>query len=367
MADVYRGDSPSKKYARYLCWATIVKMMGADKFSRGKHLVLASREGGDIACLLMQDVPPKNIVAVEHNSVAAHEAQEKYPQVSVVCRDVVKIAQECKRTLSSAYLDFCGTANTSLVHKICQVIMHGLKDESYLAVTVLSGRESGELRKEILARKAKPFADRRFHSLSDRDLVEVTRMGVQKTHDEYARYLTEALADPRKLVVAAAEVRASQQALYSDQASPLARMHYLRETLTNELARSRTTVHPVAMLHYTSTTRDAHGVPMCVVIFKVRRFTRSMPLEKFKWTSNRFGQEEGSTQIINCNMGEAELRNLVLELADLTEQARDADKLLPSTVTPVELVAGLFNLRKESIIAWRAHQTRGTYQKEDRT
>lgn len=46
MDDTYKGDSPSKKFARWLYWSSVAKLTGA-RFRGGKHLVLASgqREG----------------------------------------------------------------------------------------------------------------------------------------------------------------------------------------------------------------------------------------------------------------------------------------------------------------------------------
>jgi len=371
MEDTYRGESPAKKYARYRCWTTIAQDMTSSAFAKGKHLVLASREGGDIATLLAFDVEPKNIIAVEHNPSAAHAVQEKYPAVRVVCRDVVKMSQECKRTLSSAYLDFCGTATDSLLRRVCQVVLHGLKDDAYLAVTVLSGREQGELREEILARKSKPLSARRFHSLSDRSLVEEMISGIRGNEQgtgaqEYRARLKHALLspDPEALRTEAARIRATQEWLFAEKTSPLVRMHYLREELLPMLEPHRVTLHPLEMLHYNSNTHGANGVPMCIVVFKVRRFTRTTPTRKFKWYSNRFHADSGATRIVDCNMDEPELRRAVLSMERIIAEDQAAGRLRDSELSLVERLALTFNLPKETIIAWKAHRTRGTYEQE---
>ena len=369
MEDTYKGESPSKKYARYMCWLSIAEDFDTEKFRSGKHLVLASREGGDISTLLGMGVHPKSIIAVEHSASAAHAAQEKYPQVRVVCRDVVKMAQECKRTLSSAYLDFCGTATAATITRIRQVVLHGLKDDAYLAVTVLSGREQGELREEILAHKAKPFLRRRFHDLSNKTLVTETISGIRESHPHcevqlYRERLLAALADDDLLDVEGERIRAAQAKLYSDHSPPLVRMHYLREKLVVALSPHRVALHPIATLHYNSNTDGSNGVPMVVVVFKTRRFLRSMPPDKFTAYFNRFIRDTGSTRVLGCNMTDQSLRGVVLNLAQLIDDGVAAGTTVHSGISSAEIVAQMFNLRKETIIAWKAHRTRGTYGQE---
>jgi len=367
MEDTYRGESPSKKYARYQCWAAIALGMGAERFIKGKHLVLASREGGDISTLTGLEVEPKNIVAVEHSSSAAYAVQEKYPNIRVVCRDVVKMAQECKRTLSSAYLDFCGTATDAMLQRVEQVIVHGLKDDAYIAVTMLSGREQGELRDNILAKKAIPVEWRKFQTLSDKALLVGMIDGARGAQDDVVEYkarLKAALLDPVATKEEADRIRVAQTVLYEERSAPLVRMHYVREQLLTRLVPRRVALHPTEVLHYNSNTAGANGVPMVVVIFKTRRFTRGTPVQKFKAYSNRFAAESGSTLVINCNMNDRELRRVVLHLEDSIQADRDAGICSAAKVTTAEQLALTFNLRPETIIAWKAHRTRGTYQEE---
>jgi len=362
MEDTYRGESPAKKYARFLCWSHISEGLG-NKFAEGKHLVLASREAGDISALLGLGVNPKGIIAVEHSSSAAHAAQEKYPQVHVVCRDVVKIARECKRTLSSAYLDFCGTLTDAMISKVCQVALLGLKDDAYLAVTMLAGREQGELRDEVLFEKARTLERRRFFSLSDKQLVTEMISGIRGRASEdraYKERLQEALLVEGDTKLAAENIRRTQTELYLEHSTYLARMHYLHRALLDRLLPHRVAVHPVEVLHYNSHTRESNGMPMCVSIFKTRRFLRSMPERKFKAYSNRFGTEEGQTRVRDCNLDERELRRAALSMLD-TMDLRPAHL---GNCSSTETLAQVLNLPKETIIAWKAHRTRGTYGQE---
>jgi len=365
MEDTYKGESPSKKNARLLCWSSVVRA-SAERFMTGKHLVLVSREAGDVATLLGLAVPPKQIIAVDHNPSAAYLAQQKYPQVRVVCRDVAKIARECKRTLTSAYLDFCGTATDKTLDRTVQVILHGLKDEACLAVTLLAGREQGELRDAVIAHKEKSASDKRFEDMSDSQLLEQLCIG--SYGNDYRVYLRELLqsGDRGAVKAEAARIRDAQADLYENRSAPLARMHYLRDRLLAETKLHRVSLHPLALLHYNSNTKTSNGMPMCVVVFHSRRFPHSTTQRKFKELVRRHMHEIGSTLVLDCNMTEAKLRACVLHHVDKIDEDIAAEPTAHVGLPAVDVVALLYNLPRETIIAWKAHRTRGTYAQEAR-
>ena len=59
---MYRGDSLGKKLTRFSLWQEVLKRAPAES---AKFMVLAGREGADVACLEGLGVPISNIVGVD--------------------------------------------------------------------------------------------------------------------------------------------------------------------------------------------------------------------------------------------------------------------------------------------------------------
>ena len=175
MEDHYKGDSPSKKWARYEYWMGVCDLMGNEKFRKALHLVLVSREAGDIPVLLLMGVPPQNIIAVDLNPRAASAAQRKWPSVKVVCGDIVNIAAEYKRTIGSAFLDFCNPISHEYVERVMKVARLGLRDSAVLGVAFLCGREQDQVLVQSIEQSKELL---RKAGTADRELASLSRSGI---------------------------------------------------------------------------------------------------------------------------------------------------------------------------------------------
>lgn len=376
MENLYKGDSPSKKYARFLFWTKAVGAIGTKRFYSGKHLVLASWEAGDIATLRGLGVDWKNIIAVEQNPRAAFMAQEKYPEARIICGDALKICREYRRKLAGAYLDFCSTVSEDMVLDVMTVLQHGLCDDAYLGVTLQTGREKSEAFK--LLEKTREHVEtrvKRLEAFSDLELVEhyhamstgpKARAFTNELGKECQRVLdSQDLEEVRQL---ACVIREGHGRGVEETSSYITRLHYLGLELKERSAQFRQQVFPTDFFDYVSATRDSKGVPMCIGLFKATRMTKTMPMEKFRRKTNDAMIDNGFVQLHHCTKTEESLREKVLDLLQLLKkeweqgELDDAGYKLRQQQVPL-----LFNVPKETVTAWKAHQTRGTYDREAQT
>jgi hypothetical protein len=372
MEDTYKGESPSKKNARFMYWSEVMKHMENNRFFNSHHMILASREGGDISTLSGLGVLPNFIVAVERNPEAAYAVQEKYPSVRVVCSDAVKIAKEYRRKLSSVYLDFCGSLTPKLLNDIIQVAQHGLRDDAILGVTILSGREKGDMAEAVEHEKERmTLKDEKYiNALSNEDVVRLyNEMSKSRKHkdthlqsfyDETSALL--ATMDAEGMAAFANRMRKRHHEGHETAASAIARMHFLSSHLRETLGRFRVVVHPVSLISYVSMTDTSKGVPMAISLLRLQRLAKTMPLDKFHRKSTQLCIEWGFPHVIDATCTLRDLRRDVLGYIRWVENQANKGKISLDTAKYVTSKAGaLWNIDKETIIAWKAHETRGTY------
>jgi len=150
--DTYKGESLGKKIARAWFWVVVQRWL-KDDFYTGQHLVLASREGGDVSVLKAMGVPPANIVAMELNAPAAHCFRQKHPDVRVYIGDVAELVND-KRFRSNvvcAHLDFCSWCTDAVVERAVRVARFGMRHNGVLSVGIMKGREQGPVRDSLRA------------------------------------------------------------------------------------------------------------------------------------------------------------------------------------------------------------------------
>lgn len=362
MEDTYKGESPSKKLARYRFWVRVFQYLGA-RFYSGKILILASREGGDIPVLCGLGVRPKDILAVEVNSEAARKAQEKHPDVHVVCGDVARIAKMHRKECVAALLDFCQPIEQRLIDTVKTVVEHTMKDNSVLGVGYLSGRESGELRESVscyadlmvelndlknddpvvVGRKVlELMSSVGSYALSDKEIAEGVRESLlnplmvteERLHDLGTEIL-EVLSRSDKSVVPRAALRAG----------------FLSSALSSG---RRAAVLIQECFYYTSTTRSGKGVPMGIAVGTVYR---ALPTQDSSHLARIIARDKAAMNALStrdCNATDEELRDFVLTLADKGDYF---DRRVS------ERLHDLFNISKGTLAAWKAHRTMGTYKK----
>ena len=135
---MYRGDSLGKKLTRFSLWQEVLKRAPAES---AKFMVLAGREGADVACLEGLGVPISNIVGVDTDPEVIRSFQDKYPTVQVVVGDFAFAVDHCAPRV--VYADMCGQLTH---HTVCRVT-HAARlmgPGALIAVTILKGREWDE-------------------------------------------------------------------------------------------------------------------------------------------------------------------------------------------------------------------------------
>jgi len=167
--DTYKGESLGKKIARAWFWILAREYLGSS-FYTGKHLVLASREGGDAAVLKAMGVSTSNIHAAEINQEAASAFAKQHPDVSLYIGDVNKLVK--KRNLSNAFvcahLDFCGNMSEKLLDMSMSAARFAIRDCGILSIGFSKGRESGDTFEAIKTGIEYVLEGSKFASADDR-------------------------------------------------------------------------------------------------------------------------------------------------------------------------------------------------------
>jgi len=146
-ADTYKGESDQKRFARLLFWLHL-----SPDTKDEKKLVLASREGGDIAVMRAGNIRPETIVAVDTCPDAIRECQAKHPGPQYIVGDAGDAAER-EGPLCAALLDFCGPICDSTLTTAIRVA-RSVRPGGLFGVAVLRGRESGSTGGEQLMRAA---------------------------------------------------------------------------------------------------------------------------------------------------------------------------------------------------------------------
>jgi hypothetical protein len=136
----YNGESFGKKLARLDFWLRARMWRGSD-FDRDELLLLASREGGDVALLKGLGVDPKRICAVDNNSAACAAFAAKHPDVQIHFGDVGALTKRWGRKFGVVFLDFCGWAAGAELRALCDVAQSATSQDSVFAFAFMRGRE----------------------------------------------------------------------------------------------------------------------------------------------------------------------------------------------------------------------------------
>lgn len=143
MKDTYAGASYDKSVARERFWKEASAVLGS-RFATGKHVFLASREGGDVGVLLEQhNLPPKSLIPIEIVPDAARKCQLRWPSTRVRVGDIQEILEKERiDDVATCFLDLCGPASYRSIGLIRQVArtLHSNNDIFLLGVSLMSGR-----------------------------------------------------------------------------------------------------------------------------------------------------------------------------------------------------------------------------------
>jgi hypothetical protein len=358
LKDTYKGESPAKKFMRLHYWIRVSDELGNDRFRSGRHLVLSSREVGDVSALIGLGVPPTNIVAIDCNEGAIRQARKKFPNVRFSHCNVHKLPKKLRGKFTSAYLDFCCPITRDLMRECAKFAKLFLSDGALLGLTFLMGRERDKLFKERLADM--PYAEiwgyfveekgvlRNYPPDEIRDLCEtLSRFGAKNFLEFYCREVSgqEGLMDG---------VEASIRSMKRD---PVCRQVWRMEAAADE-AMDRAMdmgffLTRVENWTYQSSTKKSRGVPMCCSLMTVRKpFVRRASRKKV--------QQWYYEHVISRLHESGEERRNHLERVDVSD-VRDsalwwADRVGSHTA------ALLMNLSPGTLAAWKAHRTMGSYE-----
>lgn len=142
MKNQHRGDSLSKKIARFELYVRIRAWVGSEQFRKMRFCYLASFEGGDASVLEAMGVPAQNQLAVDFDERALRLFSEVYPNVPTFLGPIERMPPD--RIFDCIFLDFCANLSDATVRS-CVLAARRLKRAtgSVFAVALLRGRENG--------------------------------------------------------------------------------------------------------------------------------------------------------------------------------------------------------------------------------
>lgn len=113
---MYSGNSPAKSVARTIGYDHVLANHGYRRFVDGVHVVIASRDCGDIRYLVEHNVLPKNIVACDIDVEARKSAQAWGVLVSQLptIEETVSVLPATDAKVSSINVDLCLTLKNGL-------------------------------------------------------------------------------------------------------------------------------------------------------------------------------------------------------------------------------------------------------------
>ena len=319
--DTYKGESPSKKVARYSHWRDVRRWMGADAFVHGHFLFLASREGGDASVLRAMGVPDSRMVAVERDVSAAQIFSARFPGITLCVGDVADVAESKTMRdwgISAAFLDFCAPLNRETfetVRRVCNT----LQLNTTLSVGLLRGRESDSAAIQPLSGMSRQ-SRRLWQSMQRANMKRYAR-----THGTELRDVTNGKSTSGRRLVGAAP---RTGAIDESRSSAIHQALIVNpENRLVELAR---------VINYQSVTDGSRGVPMSISMFLRRR-----GFDEFA---------DGFDAIKIPVFDDDSMRKMVIE-----------GRIFLSDEWDASLIPALLNIPAGTAAAWRAHSTRGTY------
>jgi len=357
--DTYKGDSPAKKIARVNYWTHVWERLG-ERMERTKHLILCSREGGDIGVLLGLNVPGKNIVAVDREESALRACARKWRGngISFELGDVVDVARKYRSDLGSALLDFCSPMNDEVIRTIVRVMQGGLKSEAFCGAAVMMGREKTAMASTIDETR-KTWGESLRTSVEE---VAPIRDPVERLYalEELLAIRGEANLNASRALADLGPERAWASIVKqaSDMpARPLGvRTVVLARSIQHACVATRRVIPSTSYVaSYQSSTRTSRGVPMMYwgAVVHVQPTRLSKRAFARRWERMRGERME---VVHHRRYDETDLRRKALWLADraasLGCRGGDANAF----------AAQVLNLDSpQQIAAWKAHRTMKTY------
>ncbi len=350
MASTYRGDSPGKKLSRFRTW---LAMMGKcrDLGIPYRGALALAGEGGDLSVLDGFGFPLESVTACDVDPDWLEYCAEVYPSVKTVHGEVGAIAEGVD--FNMAHLDFCGgisAANIRTIADVCWSVKHL---PSVIAVTMLKGREylgapdrgtlcgpvsRGVRRRHLAAAvkakssigeyvlRSKEFDPRHVLKLAEQDL----RRTVPRTDCDAAYNKNGSLTSIGKALIRARAIQACVE---------------YTSALRGAFPGDGPCLSMCGVLGYHSRSKKAHGTPFCTAIFVVHHAKQREAVCDILLN----GPSVAPFHVLNTKQSMDLLRPTAAEMARV--------------VSP-DKVAKMFDVNPSSVVAWKAHATRGTYKEK---
>ena len=327
-----------------------------------KGILVLAGHGGDISPLKGLGIEPEKIIAVDTAEDAAEYCRELYPGVQSIHGEVVEVCKDV--SYNTAHLDFCNGLSVDNLHTIKEVMISAV-DPSYISITMMKGREFGVESKDKLLPKvsSRELRHHREGCIDRRDWISAHFLNPKKPFD------------PRKMIESGTKKvrshfpvkpydkntgRALQ--LYSPSGKNLtglglavARAGVLHEILNACVGYYGIRIKPVLVTTYQSRTKYGNGTPFYTVGFIVSRDERVWErVQKILAPATSFSAQ--FMRMFSLLKGEEEI-----------SVRRIATELTGSGMYSCEEAAKILDIKPMKVAAWKAHETMGSYDDEDRT
>lgn len=335
----YRGDSPGKKLSRALFWLQAVKVLGSSRMREGPHVVLSSRDTGDVAALLALGARPGSIVAVDKDPQACLDVLEQFPGVRAINDDIFEVLKTYRRKAMTVHFDFCGQPSVELIEKMAKDIAE-LPNGAYWGAAFSYGREKERANADYETMRSRLIeslrSSRREHAGDDEDEDPKKLHHVSPTSSTDAADFLQTLEDATREV----EDPFGRRLLVVGQYTLLRIAEYIN------VGTRRGTCAMRYAAQYTSGTEFSKGMPMMVFSAALGK---KLPGESRKMALRRFIEmvpPDGAAPFRLGSYSDWDLRLFVVDHYDAMRRA---------SLTH-ENIAKLLNLPVELLNTWVGEQ-----------
>jgi hypothetical protein len=366
MGSSYKGDSPGKKLSRFRTWIGLQRL-GSILYVPYQGALALAGEGGDIATLTGIGVPVETITVVDYDEEWLEFCSEVYPGVKTVHGELGAVSKGIGFSL--AHIDFCGGLSEENIKTVADVFANVDSHPSVIAITMLKGRETRGKAKPTLLQGI-PRGQRRRTLSHARKMAKTDNPITQSSGRIGEHVLTPGVFDPmwclersaEKLLSAwprkknrdfniltgiftkRGEIGPTGKALIRANAMQEC-AEWLMDARNIRFGGEPLVVQQAGVFGYHSRSEKAHGTPFLTAFYVVHRQSQHDMVIRL------LSQEPGAIKFHTLNIEES--------MSYLQPTAAAIAKYLP-----VEAVSKIFDVPPRTIVAWKAHAARGTYEKE---
>lgn len=338
----YVGDSPGKKLSRMRMWCNASQLMSILGIPFKGAYVLAG-EGGDVSVLRGMGMDPRKITAVDLDPDYAEFCGDLHG-----CKHITGEAGEMSRRASynAAHMDFCNGLTAENAKTVADVVRNSASYPMMVGVTMMKGREHKKRPTNVIVDL--PRSDRRR-------LLRENRKAKVELGNQLIRGGT---FDPGLEIQHARERLKTQFSELSKgglttpkgKLNPLGtgmvRIDALRHTVNSLLIPDGISLLAVSCYTYHSKSKQTGGTPF------VTGMLIAAPDHYIRQLQGYLAATVAEHRMLvfhhlSASESWASLKPTILNLAQGVS---------------VQTLALLFDMQASTIIAWKAHATRGTYE-----